>query len=712
VIGTGGRAQPTSVIDDDSFAVFDPASDGIDFYESLEAVRVQVNNPVAVGPRNGFGEIFVLADDGASASVRTSRGGIVIRPGDFNPERIQLDDAIVSGSTPQASVGDHFSGPAIGIMDYDFGNFEVNLTGALTTVPGVAMRESTEDPAAKELAVATFNVENLDALEPQSKFDALAGEIVNNMRSPDVVSLEEIQDNNGATNDAVVDADQTYAKLIAAIQSAGGPTYEFRQINPVDDQDGGEPGGNIRVGFLFRTDRGLAFVDRPGGGPTTATTVVNGASGPELSSSPGRIDPTNPAFNASRKPLVGEFTFRGEKLFIVTNHMNSKGGDQPLFGRTQPPVRSSEVQRHQQAQIVNSFVDEILALDSDASIVVEGDINDFEFSQTMEILEGGVLTALMKTLPQEERYSYVFEGNSQSLDHIVVSASLLARPFEFDPVHVNAEYFDQLSDHDPLVARFAFNTAPSVDAGGPYSVAEGGSVTLTAGGSDPDGDALTYAWDLDNDGTFETSGQSVTYAAGDGPASPTVAVRVSDGDASVTDQATVNVANVAPTATFVAPATASAGSTFTISLTGPSDPSSADTAAGFEYAFDCGDGSGYGAFGSASSASCSTTDTGSRAVRGQIRDKDGGTTEYTATVTVGVTFDGLCALTREYSSKPAVAHVLCAILEVAENARTPHARQLALIAYRVLVAVSSGNRSHHAFTPAEGEILIRLSRSL
>ena len=82
----------------------------------------------------------------------------------------------------------------------------------------------------------------------------------------------------------------------------------------------------------------------------------------ELSFSPGRVDPTNSAFNASRKPLAGEFTFNGQKLFVIGNHFNSKGGDDPLFGRFQPPTLSSETQRNQQAQIVNNFVDSILAL--------------------------------------------------------------------------------------------------------------------------------------------------------------------------------------------------------------------------------------------------------------------------------------------------------------------------------------------------------------
>src|SRR2546425_9961135 len=76
------------------------------------------------------------------------------------------------------------------------------------------------------------------------------------------------------------------------------------------------------------------------------------------------------------------------------------------------------------------------------------------------------------------------------------------------------------------------------------------------------------------------------------------------------------------------------GSSFHLSLTSPSDPSSVDTAAGFEYAFNCGDGSGYGAFGASSSVTCPTSDNGVRSVKAKIRDKDGGVTEDTDSVTV------------------------------------------------------------------------------
>ena len=466
VIGSAGRLPPSTVIEDDAAGdveaggTFDPASDGIDFYESLEGMRVQIDNAVAVGPTNAFGEVWVVGDSSAAASVDTVRGGVVIRPDDFNPERIQLDDTFIANSIPLMNVGDTFTTPVVGIVEYNFGNFEVNVTQALTRVNNGLAREVTRASLDYEIAVATYNVENLDPSD--GSFARHAALIVNNLRSPDLIAIEEIQDNNGAVNDSTTDASATWNALIAAILAAGGPTYDYRQIDPVDDQDGGEPGGNIRVGFLFRTDRGLEFIDRPGGDSTTPVSVVARTSGPELSFSPGRIDPGNTAFASSRKPLAGEFRANGKKLFVIANHFSSKGGDQPLFGRFQPPARSSEVARHLQAQIVNDFVDDLLAVDPNANVIVLGDINDFEFSETVDILEGGVLTSLMNTLPQSERYSYVFEGNSQVLDQILVSDNLLSHfSIDYDPVHVNSEFADQASDHDPQVARLDLRGRPA-----------------------------------------------------------------------------------------------------------------------------------------------------------------------------------------------------------------------------------------------------------
>jgi uncharacterized protein len=469
VIGLGGRVPPTEVIEDDATGsvetsgVFDPVTDGIDFYESLESMRVQVDDPVVVGPRNSFGEILVLSNDGASAGVRTTRGGIVIRPGDYNPERVMLDDALLP--TPVADVADHFTTAAVGVLDYNFGNFKILITSPLSVVDGGLAQEVTAAPADQEIAVGTFNVENLSPADPPSKFAELAEIVVQNLYSPDVVAVEEVMDNNGPVNDSVTDASGTWSMFIAAIQAAGGPAYEYRQIDPVDDADGGVPGGNIRVGFLFRTDRGLKFIDRPGGDSTTPTAVVQTNKGPALTLSPGRVDPNNPAWavpEGVRKPLAGEFKARGKTLFLIANHWKSKTGDHPLFGRFQPPVQTTKPQRVAEADVVKGFVDDILALDSHANVVVLGDLNDFEFSDAVTALEGGGdLHALVETLPQSERYSYVFEGNSQTLDHIVVSENLFSHfPFAYDIVHVNSEFAVQASDHEPQVARFRLTGRP------------------------------------------------------------------------------------------------------------------------------------------------------------------------------------------------------------------------------------------------------------
>ncbi|MDQ3699845.1 MAG: endonuclease/exonuclease/phosphatase family protein [Chloroflexota bacterium] len=458
VIGAGGRRPPVAVIDDDAngsvetSGSFDPETDGIDFYESLEGMLVQVNDAVAVGPRRSTGEIPIVVDDGVGATSRTARGGVLARPNDFNPERIFLDDLYVA--TPSVDVGDRLPGATVGVMDYSFANYKLQVLALPGPVRVGLPRETALPAGPNELAVAAFNVENLAATDAPAKFASLATLIVTNLQSPDIVVLEEVQDNNGATNDTTVDATQSYTALIGAIQAAGGPIYQFRQVDPEDDQDGGQPGGNIRVGFLFRTDRGLAFVDRAGAGPRTATAVVRGTSGVELTNSPGRVDPTNPAFANSRKPLVGEFTYNGRTLFVIANHFVSKIGDDPLFGRFQPPIRETETQRRQQAQAVKTFVDAILALDAQARIVVLGDLNDFDFSDTLAILKGSVLTNLIETLPLDQRYTYVFEGNSQALDHTLVSNSLAGAVVGHDVVHVNAEYVVQVSDHDPQVARF------------------------------------------------------------------------------------------------------------------------------------------------------------------------------------------------------------------------------------------------------------------
>ncbi|HEX2766130.1 MAG TPA: lamin tail domain-containing protein [Candidatus Limnocylindria bacterium] len=501
------RLPPTLAIDDDSTtsveasnAVYDPENDGIDFWESLEGMRLLVADAVAVGPRNSFGEIAVISQLQADAGLRTPRGGILVRdperdgnyqPADFNPERVILDDALAA--TPMVNTGDEFLADPVGVLDYGFGNYKLLVTANPGRVDNGLTREVTTPQGPRDLAVATFNVENLSVVNDQAKFDELAGQIVNNLRAPDLIGIEEMQDDSGPANDGTVSADAGWARLIDAIVAAGGPEYEFRSIDPVNNADGGAPGANIRVGFLFRTDRGLEFVDRPGGDAVTDTDVVPTPNGKwaQLTVSPGRVLDAelggDDAFFDTRKSLAGEFRWRGETLFLVVNHFSSKGDDRPLFGHFQPPFRLTEFEsgepedgwRHAQAQAVNDFVDEILAVDEDANVIVLGDINDFDFSETVQILSGErvavpggadadgsgpttltgedpILTSLFELLPENERYSYVFDGNSQVLDQILVSGSILSRDPTYDVVRVNAEFAVQTSDHDPSVMRVAF----------------------------------------------------------------------------------------------------------------------------------------------------------------------------------------------------------------------------------------------------------------
>ena len=456
IIGSGGRLPPGEVIEDDGLADFDPDSDGLDFYEALEGMRVQVHQPIVVGPTNSSRELAVLADGGVGAGLRTPRGGIVVRPGDANPERVILDNALQP--LPKTAVGDTLGDAITGVMDYGFGQYRLLVTEPITHTPGGLAGEVSEFIQDHRLRVASFNVENLGPRDRAEKFTRLAAQIVEQLHSPDVLALQEVQDNSGGADDGVVQADRTYARLAAAIEAAGGPTYAWRDIAPQDNQDGGEPGGNIRVGFLFPPER-VTFVERPGGDATTPVRAVAGEGGVQLSLSPGRIAPDDPAFVDSRKPLAGEFLFRGEKVFVIGAHLVSRRQDDPLFGRVQPPRCPSEGVRVAQAQAITGFVAELLALDSQAHVIVLGDMNDDWFSAAMRSLAapqmpaGDELLNLMEALPPEERYSYLWDGNSQGPDTILASRSLKA---QFDVVHANAEFphTARASDHDPVLAVF------------------------------------------------------------------------------------------------------------------------------------------------------------------------------------------------------------------------------------------------------------------
>jgi len=444
----------------ESISPVDPAGSALEFWEAHEGMLVSVTDVPVVGPGKAqYGEIYVTTKPG---DKRTPRGGTYL-PSYAGAPSGRLLVSPLTGTVPAANVGDTLAGTTSGPVDWSlFGGYDLRATATPAVrdnglLPGVAAT-----PATDQLTVGTYNVQNLAPSDADSKYSRLASGVVANLKSPDVIAVEEIQDNSGATDDGTVAADLTLGKLVSAITAAGGPTYDYTQIDPVNDQDGGQPGGNIRSVLLYNPAR-VGFTPRGTPTSTDAVTVTRGTDGtPTLSTNPGRVDPTNPAWTSSRKPLAAEFTFQGRKAIVVADHFNSKGGDQTADGRIQPPMRSSEVQRTRQAVVLNGFAKTVLGVDTAANLVLAGDFNDYQFSGSLTTLtdNGATLTDLINTLPVNERYTYVYNGVSQVLDHIIVAKGLT--DVEYDVVHLNSEFADQVSDHDPQVLRARLNDVTPV----------------------------------------------------------------------------------------------------------------------------------------------------------------------------------------------------------------------------------------------------------
>jgi hypothetical protein len=466
VVGAAGRASPDRIapaiggsVEGAGYAP-DPARYALDFFESLEGMRVVIGDAQAIGPRDSFGEFPLVADRARSMPLANARGGATAGPGAENGGRLVADDRLIgAASMPRVRVGDRL-GDTAGILDYGFSNYRLLLTEPPRHVSGGLVPEIAAAPRPGEVSIASYNVQNLAGTSRASKFAALGRQIAGALHAPDILALSEIQDDDGTIDSGTVSAGRSYDRLVAAIVAAGGPRYAVAQIDPVDGADGGAPGGNIRNAFLYDPRR-VRFVPRPGG--DAARPVAIGEDG-MLDINPGRIAPLDPAwsqgpggFSGGRKPLAATFEIGGRRLVLIAAHLKSRSEDQPLFGRIQAPAEPTAVQRLAQAEAIAGFVRALTRADPLAGIAVLGDFNDHGGSPTLARLAAAGLADLVATLPPEERYSYIFEGMSQDLDHIMVGPALL--PFaRFDIVHINAEFpgEERASDHDPLLLRLDF----------------------------------------------------------------------------------------------------------------------------------------------------------------------------------------------------------------------------------------------------------------
>ncbi|WYZ37830.1 hypothetical protein EsH8_II_001336 [Colletotrichum jinshuiense] len=439
--------------------VLNPALYGLDFWESLSGELVTVKTPVAITRPNQYGDTWVIGD--WPTTGRNAHGGLTMSDKDSNPETIVIGTPLDGTKNPESKMGDQLT-EITGIVTYAFGFYRILPLTGITFV-----KNATNDAPPTSLVsrgdcrgitIGDYNIENL--APTSAHLPAVAAHIVDYLKTPDLIFVQEVQDNSGATNNGVVSSNVTLSTLTAAIETKSGVVYDFVVIDPVDGQDGGQPGGNIRVAYLYRPDVVELWKPNPGGS-LDANEVLPG---PQLKYNPGRIAPTSTAWDASRKPLAAAWrAIKGpqNKIFFTVNvHFASKGGSSSLHGDPRPPVNGVVNPRIQQAEITASFIAEILAADPNARIIAAGDFNEFAFVEPLKVFasKSGLIDLDEAVgIPIEERYTYVYDMNAQELDHMFVSPALASKNgTAYEHIHVNSwELYDDLvSDHDPSVARF------------------------------------------------------------------------------------------------------------------------------------------------------------------------------------------------------------------------------------------------------------------
>ncbi|HBY99317.1 MAG TPA: hypothetical protein DEP84_36155 [Chloroflexi bacterium] len=440
--------------------------DAIAFWEPLEGMLVAARNALVVAPTSGFGEFAMLAKDDAQPGsgyfpqtrqilVRSLGGEMV----DYNPERILVDDSSLENPI-LVLPGDRVRS-LTGAVDYTFGNYKLQPSSFdverhnLPTLPA-----STRSGLRGDTVITTFNVENLFDLvdnpakddegstptpeELEIKLSKLALAIQIELELPEIIVVQEVENT------------EILQELGDRVNAATGTNYEATSFETSD-------GRGIEVGFLWDANR-VALHD------------AYQLSGPAVEAAFGLGSPS-----PGREPLVGVFEIDGRTLTIVGNHFKSKSGDDPLFGVNQPPIRVTEVQRKAQARVVRDFVNSILEANPDALVMVAGDLNDFQFGEPGEgadhpvaILEGSSgevpLTNLLNLEKDAETFTFIFDGNSQVLDHMLASPALYNLFAAVDILHFNAGFPAALSDnastplhaadHDPLEGRFRFRESP------------------------------------------------------------------------------------------------------------------------------------------------------------------------------------------------------------------------------------------------------------
>ncbi|MEP7113699.1 MAG: ExeM/NucH family extracellular endonuclease [Ilumatobacteraceae bacterium] len=537
--------------------------------ERFEGMSVQTTQTLTVTETftlGRFGEVSLAAGGRRFTPTAVAEPGTpAIAMAELNDRsRIILDDANGAQNRdpilyPQPAgltasntlrIGDTVA-PQTFVLEQRFGTYRLQPVGSVVFSHD-NVRPGDPPDVGGEVRVASFNVLNYfngDGLgagfptprgaETPLELARQEAKIVNAIATldADVVGLMELE-NDAGPNSAI-------AQLVAALNAATAPgTYSYVDTGIVGTDQ-------IKVGLLYQP---------------AAVTPVGTFAVLDSTVDPRFID------TKSRPALAQTFASvaDGARLTVVVNHLKSKGSDCNDVGDpdTGDGAGNCNVTRRLAAEALVDWLATDPTGSGDDDVLIIGDLNSYAKEDPIDVLRTGGYSDLVQDQIGPSAYSYVFDGESGYLDYALASASLAGQVTGVGEWHINADepialdyntnfksagQIDSLfaptpfraSDHDPVLVGLNLDAGPpTVGAGGPYTVIEGQSITLSATGTDPDGGTLTYAWDLDGNGTFETAGQTVSFTAGrnQAPANVTVAVRVTD-ETGVTadDTATINV---------------------------------------------------------------------------------------------------------------------------------------------------------------------------
>ncbi|MEM7201097.1 MAG: endonuclease/exonuclease/phosphatase family protein [Planctomycetota bacterium] len=397
---------------------------------ALEGMVVGVEaGSVFAAPSNAFGD-YVVVPPGASLA-RTQQGGVLIDPA--RPQRWLPSLRVLDyDQAPRVHVGAELLQAVVGPLNFRSGAYQLAARDDLRVGPSSVDHGSTGLVAdGSAVTVMTLNGFNLDPRveDPRlvndpardvdddvgdRRFEHLAGAIVRDARCPDIVALQEIQDSDGAELTQVVSAKETLTCLVNAIREAGGPGYRWADIPPEAGADGGQPGGNIRNAFLYRSSR---------------VELLDG--------SLRRLGVHAAEYEGSRKPLSARFRVAGGELEVINVHLASKRHQFGLFAPAQPGFDPRLELRVRQVELLASRLHELRREGVD--YYVTGDFNDFEFSETLQALCGNHSVNLLERVPSRLRFDYNHRGVSQALMHGVVAARQLdGRRADYEVLHANA----------------------------------------------------------------------------------------------------------------------------------------------------------------------------------------------------------------------------------------------------------------------------------